>query len=55
MYGGGGGGGGGNKDEMGTRYRKEITCTCMLGMFMKSNEICVYNRHLDFKHHNAVK
>ena len=57
-------GGGGGKDEKTTRYRKALTCTCMLGIVMKSNGIivtwdsfagCVYVRHLDFKHHNAEK
>ena len=55
------GGGGRDKDEKGTRYRKELTCTCMHGIAMKSNGIicwdsfagCVYGRHLDFKHHTV--
>ena len=58
------GGGGGDKDEKGTRYRKELTCSCMLGIVTKSNGIivawdsfagCVYVCHLDFKHHSAEK
>ena len=58
MYGGREGG----KDEKTTLYRKELTCTCMLGTEIKWNNCiwdsfagCVYVRHPDFKHHNAEK